>query len=173
MCDVLEVIVIVSTVLLGQSSLRVGMPLHIGFYVGLISFLVAFKVGYRIGTIIGYFVFLLYVGSLLVLFGYTLCLFPNQRFTKEYVVGPGIFFLCASMSVIMGVVGETSHEFFSGGNSSFLGNFFVNAPGAGGYAFIAAYLFYMLILTTGFCRKGYEPLRMWFSNQDNVRQWKG
>nr|QDO71912.1 NADH dehydrogenase subunit 6 [Lithophaga curta] len=166
----LEVVVMMVVILLGQSALSVGMPLHIGLYVGLLSFMVAFKVGYSMGSLVGYFVFLLYVGSLLVLFGYTLCLFPNQRFTQEYVVGPGVFLFCVFMSVVTGVVGETAHDFFSGGSSGFVGNFFVNIPGAVAYGFMAAYLFYMLVLTTGFCSKGHEPLRMWFAKEGLRRQ---
>ena len=92
MYSVFECVLISCAVITGQIRLSVGMPFHIGLYVGLVSFMVSIKVSYSMGSLVGFFVFLLYVGRLLVLFGYTLCLFPNQRFTKEYVLGPGIYF---------------------------------------------------------------------------------
>ena len=92
--------VISCAVMLGQTRLSVGMPLHIGLYVGLVSFLVSIKVSYSVGRLLGFLVFLLYVGRLLVLFGYSLCLFPNQRFRKQYVLGPGIFFCCLYLTTV-------------------------------------------------------------------------
>ena len=89
-----EFTLISCAIITGQMRLSVGIPFHIGLYVGLVSFMVSIKISYSMGSLVGFFVFLLYVGRLLVLFGYTLCLFPNQRFTKEYVLGPGIFFFC-------------------------------------------------------------------------------
>lgn len=97
------------------------------------------------------------------LFGYILCLFPNQRFSKEYAVGPGVFYSCLVFIILFRVVGERSHDHFSGGVSGYVGNFFVSVPGRFGYIFIGCYLFYMLVLTTGFCNKDHESLRIWFS----------
>lgn len=165
---VLEVVVMSGVIVIGQMTLRVGMPIHVGLYVGIISFIVALKVSYTMGSLLGYFVFLLYVGRLLVLFGYILCLFPNQRFSKEYVVGPGVFSLCIVFSVLSVVMGS-AHDYFSGGISGYVGNFFVSAPGALGYIFMGSYLFYILVLTTGFCRKDHEPLRIWFSKGRGVK----
>ena len=93
-----EFILISCAIITGQMRLSVGIPIHIGLYVGLVSFMVSIKISYSMGSLVGFFVFLLYVGRLLVLFGYTLCLFPNQRFTKEYVLGPGIFFSCVVLN---------------------------------------------------------------------------
>ena len=163
----LELVVIGAIIILSQTMLSVGMPFHIGLYVGLVSFLVSFKISYRMGTLLGYFVFILYVGSLLILFGYTLCLFPNQRFSQEYVLGPGIFFRCMVYRVLSAIIERGVHEYHSGGISGYAGNFFVSVPGSLGYIFIGAYLFYILVLTTRFCNKNHEPLRIWFT-----KRWK-
>ena len=160
MHGVFEFMLIRCAIITGQIRLSVRIPFHIGLYVGLVSFIVSIKVSYSIGSLVGFFVFLLYVGRLLVLFGYTLCLFPNQRFTKEYILGPGLFFCCLLLSSLWSTVGERTHEHFSGGVLFHGGNFFCSVPGSWGYVFIGSYLFYILILTTGFCNKNHEPLRM-------------
>jgi len=123
---------------------------------GVILFVVASVVsvllGLEIGSLVGYFVFLIYIGGLIVLFGYVLRIFPNQRF------GAPVLFVKLLLVVLLSFVvifhKNKGDQFISlGGFGSCLGS-------GSMYLFVAFLLLFVLLLVVAFCKKRRIPLRM-------------
>lgn len=123
---------------------------------GVILFVVASVVsvllGLEIGSLVGYFVFLIYIGGLIVLFGYVLRIFPNQRF------GAPVLFVKLLLVVLLSFViifhKNKRDQFISlGGFGSCLGS-------GNMYLFVAFLLLFVLLLVVAFCKKRRIPLRM-------------
>jgi glucan phosphoethanolaminetransferase (alkaline phosphatase superfamily) len=78
--------------------LRIREPLFMGLCLFTVSFVISVLLGLEINSLVGYFVFLIYIGGLIVLFGYVLRIFPNQRF------GAPVLFVKLLLAVLVGFV---------------------------------------------------------------------
>lgn len=117
-----------------------------------ISFAISVLLGLEIRSLVGYFVFLIYIGGLMVLFGYVLRIFPNQRF------GVPVLFVKLSLVVLVRFV-VVFHK-NKGDLFVRLGDF-GSCLGSGNiYLFVAVLLLFVLLLVVAFCKKRRMPLRM-------------
>ncbi len=117
-----------------------------------VSFVISVLLGLEINSLVGYFVFLIYIGGLIVLFGYVLRIFPNQRF------GAPVLFVKLLLAVLVGFV-----VFFHKNKRALfvrLGDF-GSCLGSGNiYLFVAVLLLFVLLLVVAFCKKRRMPLRI-------------
>jgi hypothetical protein len=132
--------------------LRIREPLFMGLCLFIVSFVISVLLGLEINSLVGYFVFLIYIGGLIVLFGYVLRIFPNQRF------GAPVLFVKLLLAVLVGFV------VFSHKNKRALfvrlGDF-GSCLGSGNiYLFVAVLLLFVLLLVVAFCKKRRMPLRI-------------
>lgn len=117
-----------------------------------VSFAISVLLGLEIRSLVGYFVFLIYIGGLIVLFGYVLRIFPNQRF------GAPVLFVKLLLVVLVGFV----VVFHKNKGESFvrLGDFGSCLGSGSMYLFVAVLLLFVLLLVVAFCKKRRMPLRM-------------
>jgi hypothetical protein len=132
--------------------LRIREPLFMGLCLFIVSFVISVLLGLEINSLVGYFVFLIYIGGLIVLFGYVLRIFPNQRF------GAPVLFVKLLLAVLVGFV-----VFFHKNKRALfvrLGDF-GSCLGSGNiYLFVAVLLLFVLLLVVAFCKKRRMPLRI-------------
>jgi hypothetical protein len=132
--------------------LRIREPLFMGLCLFTVSFVISVLLGLEINSLVGYFVFLIYIGGLIVLFGYVLRIFPNQRF------GAPVLFVKLLLAVLVGFV-----VFFHKNKRALfvrLGDF-GSCLGSGNiYLFVAVLLLFVLLLVVAFCKKRRMPLRI-------------
>lgn len=123
-----------------------------GLCLFIVSFVISVLLGLEINSLVGYFVFLIYIGGLIVLFGYVLRIFPNQRF------GAPVLFVKLLLAVLVGFV-----VFFHKNKRALfvrLGDF-GSCLGSGNiYLFVAVLLLFVLLLVVAFCKKRRMPLRI-------------
>nr|YP_009192094.1 NADH dehydrogenase subunit 6 [Limnoperna fortunei]AKP18672.1 NADH dehydrogenase subunit 6 [Limnoperna fortunei] len=155
----MEIGLVMIVSMLGNMIVSVGMPLHIGLYLGVVALAVAFKVTSTLGTLMGYLIFLVYVGSLMIAFGYSLCLYPNQRFTQPYMGLKGLSGLMMSCIFIFYL---PSYSLVLGLQSHFFSSFY----GMVGYVFMGVFLFFMLLVVTCLSKKDHRPMRMMFTKEE-------
>lgn len=116
-----------------------------------VSLIISILLGLEIGSLVGYFVFLIYIGGLIVLFGYVLRIFPNQRFgAPVLVVKLLLVFLLGFVSVSH--KNKRDHFLSWGDFGSFVANRNI-------YLFVAFLLLFVLLLVVAFCKKRRIPLR--------------
>nr|ATB19122.1 NADH dehydrogenase subunit 6 [Bathymodiolus manusensis] len=132
--------------------LSIGEPLFMGVILFVVASVVSVLLGLEMGSLVGYFVFLIYIGGLMVLFGYVLSIFPNQRF------GAPVLFVKLLLVVLLSFVvifhKNKGDQFMSlGGFGSCLGS-------GSMYLFVAFLLLFVLLLVVAFCKKRRMPLRM-------------
>lgn len=131
--------------------LRVWESLYIGLILGVMSICVSVILGGRIRRLAGYFVFLIYVGGLIVLFGYVLSVFPNQYFAFGFL--PGKFLFSLSMVIRLFRIS------FKSEGARKLGGFLIFNRSAYIYLFVGGFLLFILILVVSLCKKRHLPLR--------------
>nr|BAV25041.1 NADH dehydrogenase subunit 6 [Bathymodiolus japonicus] len=132
--------------------LSISEPLFMGLSLFVVSFIISILLGLEMGSLVGYFVFLIYIGGLMVLFGYVLSIFPNQRF------GVPVLFVKLLSAVLLSFVlvfhKNKGDQFLSLGD-------FGSCVGSGNmYLFVAFLLLFVLLLVVAFCKKRRMPLRM-------------
>nr|YP_010230665.1 NADH dehydrogenase subunit 6 [Bathymodiolus azoricus]QSV10342.1 NADH dehydrogenase subunit 6 [Bathymodiolus azoricus] len=132
--------------------LSISEPLFMGLSLFAISFAISVLLGLEMSSLVGYFVFLIYIGGLMVLFGYVLSIFPNQRF------GVPVLFVKLSLVVLVSFV----VVFHKNKGDSFvsLGDFGSCLGSGNMYLFVAVLLLFVLLLVVAFCKKRRMPLRM-------------
>nr|YP_010230652.1 NADH dehydrogenase subunit 6 [Bathymodiolus aduloides]QSV10329.1 NADH dehydrogenase subunit 6 [Bathymodiolus aduloides] len=132
--------------------LSIGEPLFMGVVLFVVSFVVSVLLGLEMGSLVGYFVFLIYIGGLMVLFGYVLSIFPNQRF------GTPVLFVKLLLAVLLSFI----VIFHKNKGDQFMGlGGFGSCLGSGSmYLFVAFLLLFVLLLVVAFCKKRRMPLRM-------------
>lgn len=132
--------------------LRIREPLFMGLSLFAVSFAISVLLGLEIRSLVGYFVFLIYIGGLMVLFGYVLRIFPNQRF------GVPVLFVKLLLVVLVRFV----VVFHKNKGASFvrLGDFGSCLSSGNIYLFVAVLLLFVLLLVVAFCKKRRMPLRM-------------
>nr|YP_009407575.1 NADH dehydrogenase subunit 6 [Gigantidas platifrons]ASB29953.1 NADH dehydrogenase subunit 6 [Gigantidas platifrons]ASB29959.1 NADH dehydrogenase subunit 6 [Gigantidas platifrons]BAV25054.1 NADH dehydrogenase subunit 6 [Gigantidas platifrons] len=131
--------------------LSIGEPLFMGLGLFVVSLIISILLGLEMGSLVGYFIFLIYIGGLMVLFGYVLSIFPNQRF------GAPVLLVKLLLAVLLGFVlvshKNKSDNFLSWGDfGSCVGN-------SNMYLFVAFLLLFVLLLVVAFCKKRRMPLR--------------
>nr|QJS32943.1 NADH dehydrogenase subunit 6 [Modiolus comptus] len=131
--------------------LSVWESLYIGLILGVTSVVISVILGGFMTSLAGYFVFLIYVGGLMVLFGYVLSVFPNQYFAFGFL--PGKFLLGFSLSVIFSMLSFKSES----GEKE--GVFLLFNSAAGVYLFVGSFLLFILVLVVSLCKKRHLPLR--------------
>nr|YP_010230678.1 NADH dehydrogenase subunit 6 [Bathymodiolus brooksi]QSV10355.1 NADH dehydrogenase subunit 6 [Bathymodiolus brooksi] len=132
--------------------LSISEPLFMGLCLFTVSFVISVLLGLEMNSLVGYFVFLIYIGGLMVLFGYVLSIFPNQRF------GAPVLFVKLLLAVLVGFV-----VFFHKNKSALfvsLGDFGSCLGSGNMYLFVAVLLLFVLLLVVAFCKKRRMPLRM-------------
>nr|WIW39678.1 NADH dehydrogenase subunit 6 [Bathymodiolus septemdierum] len=132
--------------------LSISEPLFMGLSLFAVSFAISVLLGLEMSSLVGYFVFLIYIGGLMVLFGYVLSIFPNQRF------GAPVLFVKLLLVVLVGFV----VVFHKNKGESFvsLGDFGYCLGSGNMYLFVAVLLLFVLLLVVAFCKKRRMPLRM-------------
>lgn len=155
----MEIGVVIIVSILGNIIVSVGIPLHIGLYLGVVALAVAFKVTSTLGTLIGYLIFLVYVGRLMIAFGYRLCLYPNQRFTQPYIGLKGLRGLIIRCIFIFYL---PSYRLVLGLQRHFFSSFY----GIVGYVFIGVFLFFILLVVTCLSKKDHRPIRIIFTKEE-------
>nr|WIW39652.1 NADH dehydrogenase subunit 6 [Bathymodiolus septemdierum]WIW40497.1 NADH dehydrogenase subunit 6 [Bathymodiolus septemdierum]WIW40744.1 NADH dehydrogenase subunit 6 [Bathymodiolus septemdierum]WIW40796.1 NADH dehydrogenase subunit 6 [Bathymodiolus septemdierum]WIW40965.1 NADH dehydrogenase subunit 6 [Bathymodiolus septemdierum] len=132
--------------------LSISEPLFMGLSLFAVSFAISVLLGLEMSSLVGYFVFLIYIGGLMVLFGYVLSIFPNQRF------GAPVLFVKLLLVVLVGFV----VAFHKNKGESFvsLGDFGSCLGSGNMYLFVAVLLLFVLLLVVAFCKKRRMPLRM-------------
>nr|WIW40991.1 NADH dehydrogenase subunit 6 [Bathymodiolus septemdierum] len=132
--------------------LSISEPLFMGLSLFAVSFAISVLLGLEMSSLVGYFVFLIYIGGLMVLFGYVLSIFPNQRF------GAPVLFVKLLLVVLVGFVAV----FHKNKGESFvsLGDFGSCLGSGNMYLFVAVLLLFVLLLVVAFCKKRRMPLRM-------------
>nr|WIW39704.1 NADH dehydrogenase subunit 6 [Bathymodiolus septemdierum] len=132
--------------------LSISEPLFMGLSLLAVSFAISVLLGLEMSSLVGYFVFLIYIGGLMVLFGYVLSIFPNQRF------GAPVLFVKLLLVVLVGFV----VVFHKNKGESFvsLGDFGSCLGSGNMYLFVAVLLLFVLLLVVAFCKKRRMPLRM-------------
>nr|WIW40575.1 NADH dehydrogenase subunit 6 [Bathymodiolus septemdierum]WIW40757.1 NADH dehydrogenase subunit 6 [Bathymodiolus septemdierum] len=132
--------------------LSISEPLFMGLSLFAVSFAISVLLGLEMSSLVGYFVFLIYIGGLMVLFGYVLSIFPNQRF------GAPVLFVKLLLVVLVGFV----VVFHKNKGESFvsLGDFGSCLGSGNMYLFVAVLLLFVLLLVVAFCKKRRMPLRM-------------
>nr|YP_010570458.1 NADH dehydrogenase subunit 6 [Bathymodiolus puteoserpentis]UZG65971.1 NADH dehydrogenase subunit 6 [Bathymodiolus puteoserpentis] len=132
--------------------LSISEPLFMGLSLFAVSFAISVLLGLEMSSLVGYFVFLIYIGGLMVLFGYVLSIFPNQRF------GVPVLFVKLLLVVLVSFV----VVFHKNKGASFvsLGDFGSCLGSGNMYLFVAVLLLFVLLLVVAFCKKRRMPLRM-------------
>nr|YP_010305150.1 NADH dehydrogenase subunit 6 [Vignadula atrata]ULT46702.1 NADH dehydrogenase subunit 6 [Vignadula atrata] len=148
------VFLVVSVSMVLSLMVSVNQPLVLALKLGIVAVFSSLMIGVECSSLMGYVIFLIYVGGLMVLFGYVLSIFPNQRFVKPYI--PSKFFcfflLCfIFMSFDVGINCFSVVGDFSGYNVASLI-----------YVFISFLLLFALLLVVIMCNKGRIPLRSVF-----------
>nr|YP_009344602.1 NADH dehydrogenase subunit 6 [Modiolus modiolus]APU51262.1 NADH dehydrogenase subunit 6 [Modiolus modiolus] len=131
--------------------LSVWESLYIGLILGVMSICVSIILGSSMSSLAGYFVFLIYVGGLMVLFGYVLSVFPNQYFAFGFLPGKFLFSLFMAFSLFS--------VSFKSESASKLGGFLMFNSSAYMYLFVGGFLLFVLILVVSLCKKRHLPLR--------------
>lgn len=131
--------------------LSVWESLYIGLILGILAVFVSLILGTTVRRVVGYFVFLIYIGGLMVLFGYVLRVFPNQYFAFGFLPGKFLF----RGAAVLTFVGLR----FKRGLGLKLGSFLGFWGSAIIYLFIGGFLLYILILVVSLCKKRHLPLR--------------
>nr|YP_010534923.1 NADH dehydrogenase subunit 6 [Modiolus modulaides]UYA96806.1 NADH dehydrogenase subunit 6 [Modiolus modulaides] len=139
------------SVLLSMVVLSVTEPLFIGLILGLTSVFTCLSLGVSCGSLVGYFVFLIYVGGLMVLFGYVLSVYPNQKFSLGFVPFKGLLGLILFLGI-------TSFK-INGGFYQSMGFFLMFSSFAWIYLFVGGFLLFVLLLSVSLCKKRHMPLR--------------
>lgn len=117
-----------------------------------VSLVISILLGLEIGSLVGYFVFLIYIGGLIVLFGYVLSIFPNQRF------GAPVLFVKLLLVILLSFV-VVFHK-NKGDQFVRLGDFGSCLGRGNMYLFVAFLLLFVLLLVVAFCKKRRIPLRI-------------
>nr|YP_009407590.1 NADH dehydrogenase subunit 6 [Modiolus philippinarum]ASB29974.1 NADH dehydrogenase subunit 6 [Modiolus philippinarum] len=132
-------------------SLSVTESLYMGFILGSSAVTCCLVMGMKYSSLLAYFVFLIYVGGLMVLFGYVLSVFPNQKFTLSFIPFKMLFsFILVNFSFL--VMKEKLPE-----NCSY--NFFIFNQVVFIYLFMGVVLLYVLLLVASMVKKRRLPLR--------------
>nr|QSV10316.1 NADH dehydrogenase subunit 6 [Bathymodiolus sp. 5 South] len=132
--------------------LSISEPLFMGLSLFAVSFAISVLLGLEMSSLVGYFVFLIYIGGLMVLFGYVLSIFPNQRF------GAPVLFVKLLLAVLVSFV-VVFHK-NKGDTFMSLGDFGSCLGSGNMYLFVAVLLLFVLLLVVAFCKKRRMPLRM-------------
>nr|UVG41268.1 NADH dehydrogenase subunit 6 [Xenostrobus securis] len=149
----LSLLVVTSVLLLGFMS-SLNQPLLLAFLLGSLAVVVGLTIGSQSLTLLGYFVGLIYIGGVMVLFGYVLSIFPNQRFSMGVL--PSKLYL-SLMVLIFG-----ANWNFGGVGSFALSDFSGYLSSSWAYVFIGVLLLFVLLLVVSMCDKGRLPLRCSF-----------
>nr|QDO71887.1 NADH dehydrogenase subunit 6 [Bathymodiolus thermophilus] len=148
----LEVILFSISSLVCCFMLSISEPLFMGLALFAVSFAISVLLGLEMSSLVGYFVFLIYIGGLMILFGYVLSIFPNQRF------GAPVLFVKLLLAVLVGFV-VVFHK--NKGDSFVSIGDFGSCLGSGNmYLFVGVLLLFVLLLVVAFCKKRRMPLRM-------------
>nr|UZZ44475.1 NADH dehydrogenase subunit 6 [Vignadula atrata] len=147
----LLVFLVLCSVSLMSLIVTVSQPLFLCFMLGIMAVLVSFVLGSQCSSLTGFFVFLIYIGGLMVLFGYVLSIFPNQRFSTPRI--PSKLFL----TFLFALVGLNWS--LPSGSVAVVGDFMGYVSSGWMYIFIGLLLLYALLLVVIMCDKGRVPLR--------------
>nr|YP_010570484.1 NADH dehydrogenase subunit 6 [Xenostrobus securis]UZG65997.1 NADH dehydrogenase subunit 6 [Xenostrobus securis] len=144
---------VLSLLLLGFMS-SLNQPLLLAFFLGSLALVISLIIGSQSLTLLGYFVGLIYIGGVMVLFGYVLSIFPNQRFNTGGL--PSKLYLTLVVLILGG------HWDFSGMSGGALSDFSGYVSSSWVYVLIGGLLLFILLLVVSMCDKGRLPLRCSF-----------